>query len=394
MKYFLNQKLSNNIKIFSLVLFSIAIVILIYNLYLENKLNQNSTGSNIITENNYDDTSEFDSIDVKIINNEKIGIWDKEKKNKIKIDHELTIYDEDDPNKNFHRVIRVNSDNSGNIYVHELMSGEIRKYNKNGDYVTTIGNKGGGPGEFLSNVGWIIDEGGILHALDGGTQRLSHFENDGTFLDSYQISQGIRMSFRGFIRDTQGNYYVSFYDADLNKVIHKFNQTGKYINSFGDPVKFKGQMTVDDYMIRKNISSGRLCLVKDGIFYTQMNPYEIRKYSFSGKLMMKIYRKNSFMPQSKVKKVDGGVRLYVPVASTVIGYWNEKIINCVYVPYYIKSSFGTVIDIFSLEGNLLTSLYLKEIIKFKSVDKNGKLYGVLSEDGVPEKIVRYGTDIL
>ena len=147
-------------------------------------------------------------------------------------------------------------------------------------------------------------------------------------------------------------------------------------------------------MIRKNISSGRLCLVKDGIFYTQMNPYEIRKYSFSGKLMMKIYRKNSFMPQSKVKKVDGGVRLYVPVASTVIGYWNEKIINCVYVPYYIKSSFGTVIDIFSLEGNLLTSLYLKEIIKFKSVDKNGKLYGVLSEDGVPEKIVRYGTDIL
>ena len=394
MKYFSNQKLSNNLKIFALVLFSIVIVLLIYNLNLENKLNQNSTRSDIITRKNFDNSSAFDSIDVKAVYNDEIGIWDKEKKNKIRIEHELTIYDEDDPNKNFHRVIRVNSDNNGNIYVHELMSGEIRKYNKNGDYVTTIGSKGSGPGEFLSNVGWIIDDRGILHILDGGTQRLSHFEKDGNFLNSYQISQGIRMTFTGFIKDAQGNYYVSFYDAELDKVIHKFTKTGKYITSFGEPVKFKGQMTVENYIIRQNISHGRLCLVKDGIFYTQMNPYEIRKYSFSGKLMMSIYRKNSFMPPLKIEKIDGHDRLYVPVSSTMIGYWNDKIINCVYVPYYIKSSFGTVIDIFSMGGQLLTNVYLKERIKFRSLDKIGKLYGVLVEDGVPVKIVRYEIDIL
>ena len=94
---------------------------------------------------------------MKIIWNDKEGFWDKEGIKKVELVHELTISNENnDPNKDFYRIVIVVADGDDNIYINELFEGTIRKFNKNGEYLLTIGRKGQGPGEFNSPGLYII----------------------------------------------------------------------------------------------------------------------------------------------------------------------------------------------------------------------------------------------
>ncbi len=378
------NSLSQIIGITSIILLAIAAIFIFINLKIK-------SGSEIIqseaplTEKNVEE----DNQNVIIVKNDEKGIWDKKGETILELNHELTICDEGDENKIFFRVFGIEADAQGNMYVHEMLSGKIKKYSQNGDYLTTIGRRGSGPGEFLNHVVWGFGEMDSMFILDGGNQRLNYFTNTGQYLESFQLTKSVNVTSTGFARDKDFCFYISSYDADDEKVIHKYNATGKHIISFGLPINIKKSMTPEYFQIKRNCSHGKLATERDGIYYSQFNPYEIRKYSFSGELKMTILRENSFMPRLKMEQVDGGVRMYMPVFSSMIGVWDKKVINCVAIPNHIKSNFGCVVDIFSLEGNLLTSCYLKERIRFYSIDPDGKLYGVLTDENEPEKIVRY-----
>jgi len=389
MKLFNKKLILQILGIASILLVIIAIILIIRNMELKQDLKAKNNESNIIDADKIENIVKENSPGVVVIKNDEEGIWDKKGETNLELNHELTIYDENDENKTFFQTVRAGSDDQGNIYIHELMSGKIKKFSKKGDYLTTIGRKGSGPWEFLNNVGWIFSERDSMFILDGGSQRLNYFTNKGQYLKSFQLTRPIKVTFTGFVRNNENYFYVSFYDADNDKVIHKYDASGKHIISFGMPVQFKQPMKPENYMIKSSVSHGRLATVKDGIYYTQVNPYEIRKYSFSGKLKMIIFRKNSFMPPIKIEHDSGGDRLYVPVFSSMIGIWDEKVINCVINPGHIQSKFGCVVDVFSLNGNLLTSFYLKDRIRFYSIDQEGRLYGTIRKEEEPEKVVCY-----
>lgn len=332
---------------------------------------------------------EEDNQNVIIVKNDEKGIWDKKGETNLELNHELTIHDEEDENKIFYRVVGIEADTKGNMYVHEMLSGKIKKYSQNGNYLTTIGRRGSGPGEFLNNVAWVFGEKDSMFILDGGNQRLNYFTRKGQYLKSFQLTKSVNITSTGFARDKDFCFYVSSYNADDDKVIHKYNAAGKHIISFGMPINIKKSMTPEYFQIKRNCSHGKLATARDGIFYSQFNPYEIRKYSFLGDLKMIILRENSFMPRLKMEHVDGAVRMYMPVFSSMIGIWDEKVINCVVIPGYIESKFGCVVDVFSMDGNLLTSFYLKDRIRFYSIDQEGRLYGTIRDEEEPEKVVRY-----
>lgn len=332
---------------------------------------------------------EEDNQNVIIAKNSEKGIWDKQGETNLELNHELTIYDEEDENKIFYRVAGIEADNQGNIYVHEMLSGKIKKYSQNGNYLTTIGRRGSGPGEFLNHVVWIFGEKDSMFILDGGNQRLNYFTNIGQYLKSFQLTKSVNVTSTGFARDKDYFFYVSSYDAEDEKVIHKYNASGEHIISFGLPINIKKSMTPEYFQIKRNCSHGKLATARDGIYYSQFNPYEIRKYSRSGELKMTILREDSFMPRLKMEQVDGGVQMAMPVFSSMIGIWDEKVINCVVIPGYIESKFGCVVDVFSMGGNLLTSFYLKDRICFYSIDHKGRLYGTIRDEEEPEKVVRY-----
>ena len=325
----------------------------------------------------------------RLVPNTDAPLRPKERGRRPTLLRELSIYDEEDPNKTFYRTVRVNSDALGNIYVHEAMSGQIRKFDSRGRYLLTIGRRGAAPGEFLNNVSWVFDQANHLYVLDGGTDRISIFTTQGRFLRCFRLARPVKVTFTGFARDDAGNFYVSFYDPDSSWVIHKYDSEGKYIGSFGVPASLDRPTTPAEYVLKASMSHGKLCLWSGLLYYSQFNPYRIDVYTPDGTLQMTIFRENSFMPPATIERVGSAARMPVPAFSSMIGVWDGKIINCVAIPWSSQCSFGAVVDIFASNGTLLSTLRLKEHVRFYSIDSRGRLYGALIEQDEPEKVVRY-----
>jgi hypothetical protein len=71
------------------------------------------------------------------------------------LEEDLIIGREDDENYMFYRVKNIEVDNQGNIYVLDAGSHRVQKYDKDGNYLLTIGKRGQGPGEFEFHSGCI-----------------------------------------------------------------------------------------------------------------------------------------------------------------------------------------------------------------------------------------------
>jgi hypothetical protein len=96
----------------------------------------------------------------------------------------------------FGRILGVEMDGEGTIYVLDGIAASVRVFGSNGDYLQTIGGPGEGPGEFRRPNGLVITPDGRLWVSDTQSKRLTAFELDGTLLDTYP---------RGFI--TGVSYY-------------------------------------------------------------------------------------------------------------------------------------------------------------------------------------------
>lgn len=314
---------------------------------------------------------------VEIIHTGKKGIWDKQGIKKVALKHELSIkYIEGDTNTIFYNVTEVKGDRDGNIYVSEFRDGRIRKFDRHGNYLSTIGRSGKGPGEFLGYLKIFFDKKGILNVVDWGLSRVSFFTSAGEFINSFNLSKTFGSTgLQGFISDNNGSFYISYYDRETDKTIHKFDDKGNYITSFGVPGIIKQPMKYIDFTIKAGISRGEMYLTDNRIIYSQWNPYIIYIYNIDGNLEKVIFRENSFMLPDKYQIRKHRIQLRVPAFSGALSIWHNMIVNCVYVPSYLSKNVGCVVDLFTLDGRLLTSLQIENHIAFSHLNESGKLYG-------------------
>ena len=83
----------------------------------------------------------------------------------------------------FGSVISLAVDEDENTYVADYQSREIRVFDREGNFVRTIGRRGEGPGEFSSLAGIVWDRGNrVLWAVDAGGRRFSVFDRSGRTL--------------------------------------------------------------------------------------------------------------------------------------------------------------------------------------------------------------------
>lgn len=116
----------------------------------------------------------------------------------------------------------------GRMYLSEYRGGRISVLNSNGDWLSYIGSRGLGPGQFVGPQHLTIDEEGYLYVVDYGNRRISKFDPDGDFI----LSFGHRSSvFPGFLSPTgiaAGNNRI--YVADNSaKSIYMFDPNGSYL---------------------------------------------------------------------------------------------------------------------------------------------------------------------
>jgi hypothetical protein len=82
----------------------------------------------------------------------------------------------------FSQISAVDVDDNERIYVADMLPAHIKVFDRNGEYLRTIGRKGQGPGEMqMPYFVQITSENEVL-VQDLGTQRIIYFTPDGEFL--------------------------------------------------------------------------------------------------------------------------------------------------------------------------------------------------------------------
>lgn len=79
-------------------------------------------------------------------------------------------------------------DASGELYVYEQSTQDIRVFDANGQHVRTLGRRGSGPGELRNAEGIVFASDGTLWVRDAANGRFSRFDRDGTPLDAWSMT--------------------------------------------------------------------------------------------------------------------------------------------------------------------------------------------------------------
>jgi hypothetical protein len=79
-------------------------------------------------------------------------------------------------------------DSSGQVYVYEQSTQDIRVFDATGQHVRTIGRRGSGPGELRNAEGIVFASDGALWVRDAANARFSRFDRDGAPLDAWPMT--------------------------------------------------------------------------------------------------------------------------------------------------------------------------------------------------------------
>ncbi|MDR2535870.1 MAG: NHL repeat-containing protein [Treponema sp.] len=116
----------------------------------------------------------------------------------------------------------------GRLFLSEYRGGRISVLNSNGDWQSYIGAKGQGAGKLIGPQNLAVDEAGYVYAVDYGTRRISKFDPEGAFILSFGNKAG---GFQGFLSPTgiaarDGRVYVA---DNATKQIYIFDPNGMYL---------------------------------------------------------------------------------------------------------------------------------------------------------------------
>lgn len=89
--------------------------------------------------------------------------------------------------KIFRSVTHVEVDDQGWMYVVNSGESSIRVFDDNGDFQSSFGSQGSGPGEFQAISSLLIDSHNRLLIVDSNQARITAYSLDGDFLSTWQL---------------------------------------------------------------------------------------------------------------------------------------------------------------------------------------------------------------
>lgn len=302
----------------------------------------------------------------------------------MKLVEDLRIGGASDDEFFFARVTDIAIAKDGRIFVAEQGQHMVMVFETDGEFVTSFGKYGEGPGDFNMPAAIAFDDKGMLYVAD--QSRVSIFDQRNEFVRSFRY--GLPQMIGGMAVAPDGSVFVVYFDTSLHLVIHKYNPKGKQVASFGDSYA-KGKS--EHIQIEQMYAGGDIGIDASGsIWFAQRTPYTIQKFSGDGEPQMVVWRENGFV-KPPVAFVDGDrAEFHYGTASYSFGLMNDgTLINSIMVSMKERSEFPWpgFIDVFSKEGRLMGSIGLDPSGLFHCVDASDRLYFV--QFGDQQDVVRY-----
>jgi hypothetical protein len=172
---------------------------------------------------------------ITIVKNPKEGLWDSEEKANVTIIQERQIGELDGPEEFlFDYISDVAVNSKGDIYVADRRLNEVRKFNKDGEHLLSLGRRGQGPGEFQSVNIVSVNSHDELISFDNRLGRISIFSDNGELIKT--TKELIKDSWIALskIFSTDGTYVVLGQSGNSLKLFHEFNQDWNITESYID----------------------------------------------------------------------------------------------------------------------------------------------------------------
>jgi len=234
--------------------------------------------------------------DVKIIQNKKNPNPPKGTPTKILIELEMVVGESDDLEKSFSQLGSFVVDDDGLIYALDFKEQKIKVFDSDGQFLRSFGQKGQGPGELQMPAGLHLAPANELAVDDVLGKKMVYFTKEGQFIREFSYATRLAMvnllmdpfgSFIGRGMKMEGKemfFEVAKLDSKMNTLFS--------IDKIGFPILIPGSGTkinlMDMISIYQFDSSGN-------IYYGRNRDYEIKVYTPEGK-PVKTIRKD-FQPQ-------------------------------------------------------------------------------------------------
>jgi len=200
----------------------------------------------------------------------------------VELEEDLAVGSLEDENYSFYRIGGIAVDSQGNLFVVDIGNQRIQKYDRDGNYLQTIGRKGQGPGEFMSPYDIVLDEKGYIYVSEG--MKMHVIDPKGNSIKDIVLSNFIM----GYSIDPEGNIIAyGFVRAERaqNFGIMLINPEGKITKTVAEypgtsMVSRKGTMFNFSHSYTSQLSFSPI--EKKGIAYGYGLEYKLIVTDFSG----------------------------------------------------------------------------------------------------------------
>ena len=282
--------------------------------------------------------------------------------------------DEGDENLMFGGISDIALDSEENIYVLDWRNLQIRKFDPQGSFLSSITlEKGQGPREVSQPSAFLVTPSGELAVFDMGAKKLLMFDSEG------QFRKPLQFDFQATDIALYGSNQIAVLGVKDGTLLRIFDWEGKFLESFGQPFEVRSKMSQYKDMpfmrcpMRFDSSSG------NRVFLVNPHRYEISVLE-NGQFVGFIKGQNkSFQPISITKSNLGSMGIVFPVLH-ILEFENTMYVCIRGVGIGAKHQLDIFVD-YKLMGSL-------EVVGIpRSVDAQGRLYFKEEED-YPQ-VVRY-----
>lgn len=349
---------------------------------------------------------------VKVIKNPKEPLYGEIK---FELEEDLSIGNQQDENYLFYKVRDIQVGKNGNIYISDSGNHRVQCFDKNGNYLLTIGRKGEGPGEFNSPFKLQIDdETGNIYINDG-FRKIKIFDKEGNYINKNIVAEGM---LSGFYLDSDRNIWGKFSSPGSHS-IKKVNHEGKVVQKLAEsPFMFTRKTLRKETVGNRGFAESLFIthgyehdsyiskIDYQTFIYGYSKEYELNIFDKEGNILIKIKKDEPYKKFTKEEKSRIENREKVGLISKGYPYQGISFRFPKHMPFFYSiftdcrgriyvrrnprertGNGERVYDIFSKEGYYL---YRATIPSSSYIIKNGYLYTrIVNEDTGEELVKRY-----